>query len=46
MLTAFSPDEGMLMKQIKGFSLPVISVTARLIVTLAGLLVALIVVTP
>ena len=46
MLTAFSPDEEMLMKQIKGFSLAVSSVTARLIMTLARLLVALFVVTP
>lgn len=34
------------MKQIKGFSLAVSSVTARLIMTLAGLLFALFVVTP
>lgn len=46
MLTAFSPDEEMLMKQIKDFSLAVSSLTARLLMTLAGLLVALFVVTP
>lgn len=45
-LAAFRPDEKMLMKPIKGFSLAVSSVTVRLIMSLAGLLVALFTMTP
>lgn len=45
-IRAFSPDDNMLMKQIKGFSLAVCFVTARYLMTSGRLVAALFAVTP